>query len=586
MGVGPVAIISQLLASSIPACSKICFHNATASKIVFNITDPYPNCPLSVKDCPLPKSDKWTWNPDYQYMASSVALFSGILMVILAPVLGWCMSFVPRPVTMGFTTGGGIMIALGQVKDVYGNGIAIRKDTLQVGIPDMCNYIGNVHGTTFGMGFGAAVFLFFMRKLGQGKIFWWKIEGMPKWVIAISLLPWPFGLVLLYTAVNASSNLPGVAIVGVVPPGLPPMSVPPNFNDSIPKLLSVTVLIIIVGYLESIAVETKFANQFKYQINPTQESFAQGWANIFAGLTSSYPAVGSFSRSATNAAYGAKSPVCNFVTAMVIMICLLAMTQYLYNMPKVILASIVIVAALSLVEWPEFVYLLRKRRFFDFVTMVVTFCFTCFYSLEMGVYVGFCVSVFVILFKSTRPRTLAVNDRLILMYLPGSTGFRNAEEDASSNPIVKLAEGLEPHILVCSIEGDFTFSCAGQCKRIISTKFPLLYRQLGTTKVVLDLTLAYVADSTSVKTLTAMIEDILSHDIAVCLIAQSKVVDCIEPVPGVDLFASFAALEKSGWLIQPPGQTEIAGGRRARALSVGGALFFQTRLCMPCLLYD
>ncbi len=120
------------------------------------------------------------------------------------------------------------------------------------------------------------------------------------------MLPWAFGLVVLYTGLSAHLNLAsqGVAIVGSVPPGLPSIVVPYGLLDNIPKLISPVVVIVIVGYLESIAVETKFANQFKYQPQPTQESFAQGWGNILGGLTGAYPAVGSFSRSSANATYG------------------------------------------------------------------------------------------------------------------------------------------------------------------------------------------------------------------------------------------------------------------------------------------
>ncbi len=61
-----------------------------------------------------------------------------------------------------------------------------------------------------------------------------------------------------------------------------------------------------------------------------------------------------------NAAYGAKTPMCSFIAAMVIMICLLVLTPYLHNMPKVILASIVI-AALCLVELDEVASLFHSK---------------------------------------------------------------------------------------------------------------------------------------------------------------------------------------------------------------------------------
>ena len=357
MGVGPVALISTLVGQGVPSCSKICFPAPKPSN--YTVVDPYPNCVTAQSKCPA--NTKWDWNPLYQNQASTIALMVGVIMIVLAPVLGWFMNFVPSPVIMGFTSGGGIIIALGQLKDIQG--YPVNKDTLQAGVADFFNNIRQTQGITATMGWLAVGFLFFIRKLGQGRILWWKVK-MPAWTKQVALLPWAFGLVVLYTGISAQMNLyaKGVAIVGVVPAGLPPVVVPPGLNDNISKLISVTITIVIIGYLESIAVETKFAHQFKYQINPTQESFAQGWANVFAGITQAYPAVGSFSRSSTNAAYGAKTPMCNLIAAMVIMVCLLVLTPYLYNMPKNILAAIVVVAALSLVELPEFVYLFRTNK--------------------------------------------------------------------------------------------------------------------------------------------------------------------------------------------------------------------------------
>ena len=173
---------------------------------------------------------------------------------------------------------------------------------------------------------------------------------------------------------------------------------PYDLSDGIPNLISVTVIITIVGYLESIAVETKFAHQFKYQINPTQESFAQGWGNIFGGLTGAYPAVGSFSRSATNAAYGSKSPMCNFVAAMVILVTLEVLTPYLYCLPQNVLGAIVIVAAMGLVELPEFVYLYRTNKF-EFLIISLTALLVLFSSLQNGIYASVSICGFVVLFQ-------------------------------------------------------------------------------------------------------------------------------------------------------------------------------------------
>ena len=392
LGVGPVALVSTLVSQSVPACSKVCFPKPVPSN--YTVVDPYPACPTKCDAA----TQTLTWNPTYQNLASTIALMVGVIMIVFAPVLGWCMNFVPSPVIMGFTSGGGIIVACGQIKSIMG--YAIRKDNLQETVYDFFAYIGQTQATTAIMGYLAIAFLFFVRKLSQGRLLWWKVKAMPEWVRQVALLPWAFALVVLYTGVSANLNLAshGVAVVGLVPAGLPQISVPYNLGANIPSLISPVIVIVIVGYLESISIETKYANQFKYQIDPTQESYAQGWGNVLGGITGAYPAVGSFSRSAVNAAYGSKSPMCNLVAAMVIMVCLLVLTPYLYDMPQNVLAAIVIVAALGIVEVDEFPFLLRTNKF-EFLVIVLTALLVLFYSLEMGIYVSVSLCAFVVLFQ-------------------------------------------------------------------------------------------------------------------------------------------------------------------------------------------
>ena len=263
MGVGPVAIISLVLSQGIPSCSKICFPKTTPSN--FTLVDPYPLCPST-----CPSGQILNWNPIYAPMASGVALMAGIVLVLFSPALGWCMNFAAYPVILGFTTGGGIIIALGQLQTIMG--YKISSSPLQDGIRDFFSGLPQTHGLTCTMGALAAFFLFVMRKLGQGRLLWWKVKCVPGWLKSVAIMPWAFGLVVLYTGITAALSLGsrGVMLVGYIPSGLPPVALPSNFNNNIPRLIIVTVTITIVGYLESIAVETKFANQFKYQINPTQ----------------------------------------------------------------------------------------------------------------------------------------------------------------------------------------------------------------------------------------------------------------------------------------------------------------------------
>jgi len=252
----------------------------------------------------------------------------------LGPVLGFVMNFVPHPVISGFTSAGGLIIAMSQLKDIMG--YPIRKGRLHEGIYDLFSQLDKTNAPTCVMGCVAMVFLYVVKKLGQGKvIFFPQIKVHPYLRIAAKM-PWAFIVVVIYILCSWGLRLDehGVKITGFIPTGLPPFGVPPGFFDNIPRLVSITIQIVIIGYLESIAVETKFATMRKYQVRPEQEAFAQGMANVIGGMTSCYPVVGSFSRSAVNASYNSQTPMCNLVTSFVIMFTLLFLTELFYYMPK------------------------------------------------------------------------------------------------------------------------------------------------------------------------------------------------------------------------------------------------------------
>ena len=395
-------------------------------------------------------------------------------------------------------------------------GYSIHKDRLQVGIHDFFEGLHKTHMVTFTMGISAAVFLFVIRKLGQGKILWWTPpRPVPKAVKLFAKLPWAFILVIVYTAVSYAYKIDkyGVKITGSIPMGLPSFAMPSDFFNKVPKLISIVIQIVIIGYLESIAVETKFATQLGYNVQPAQEAFALGAANIIGGLTFAYPCVGSFSRSATNASYESQSPLCNLITGVLIMLTLLFLTPLFYYMPKNVLAAIVVNAGLSLVDLHEPVFLWRSSKK-EFFLLCITFALTAFVALEMGIYVAVSLCGIEVLFKSTRPKVVRLSDKLLLIYLPGASGFGRSDTQSESLP-----KNLEGHdIMVVRVEGDLTFSAASSLKNIISEQFKQALLKMELTALVFDFRELEIVDTTALNALIALVEEIEQRNIVVFIV--------------------------------------------------------------------
>lgn len=68
-------------------------------------------------------------------------------------------------------------------------------------------------------------------------------------------------------------------------------------------------MVVLVLVLEHVAIAKSFGRLNDYVINPNQEFIAIGIANVVGSFFSSYPATGSFSRTAIKAKAGVRSPL-------------------------------------------------------------------------------------------------------------------------------------------------------------------------------------------------------------------------------------------------------------------------------------
>ena len=90
-----------------------------------------------------------------------------------------------------------------------------------------------------------------------------------------------------------------------------------------------------------------------------QELLGLGGANLLAALGGGYPVAGGLSQSAVNEKAGAKTPLALVFASVTLGLCLLFLTELLQNLPKAVLAAIVLVAVKGLIDVREMVRLWR-----------------------------------------------------------------------------------------------------------------------------------------------------------------------------------------------------------------------------------
>ena len=236
----------------------------------------------------------------------------------------------------------------------------------------------------------------------------------------------------------------GGEVVGTVPEGLPPISLPTLDMDKLGAMLSAALVIALVGFMEAISIAKAVASKTKQRLDPNQELIGQGLANIVGSFSQAYPSSGSFSRTAVNANMGATSGLSSVFTSVIVLVTLLFLTPMLYHLPQAVLAAIIIMAVGGLVniEAVKHAWLAHKH---DGAAAIVTFVATLLFAphLDNGILVGAGLAIVLFLLRTMKPRVA-----LLGRYTDGTL------RDIKVNPDMPTSE----HIMALRYDGSLYFA--------------------------------------------------------------------------------------------------------------------------------
>ncbi len=355
---------------------------------------------------------------DYITAALTLAFLSGAFLILLGIFrLGFIANFLSHPVIAGFITASGIIIATSQIKHILG--INASGHNLYELISSIFSHLDETNIITCLIGLSSIAFLFWVR--GGLKPLLLKLGLKPKLAEILSRAG-PVAAVVLTTLIAWGFNLitQNVAVVGDVPQGLPPLSSPSFSFDLWSSLIGSAILISIIGFVESISVAQTLAAKKRQRIDPNQELIGLGAANLGSAFSGGYPVTGGFARSVVNFDAGAATPAAGAYTAIGLAIASLLLTPLIFFLPKATLAATIIVAVLSLVDFS-----ILKRTWdyskADFIAVTATILITLLFGVEIGVSAGVVISVFIHLYKTSRPHIAIVGQ------VPGTEHFRNVD---------------------------------------------------------------------------------------------------------------------------------------------------------------
>jgi sulfate permease, SulP family len=341
--------------------------------------------------------------------ASALAVLVGAVLLVVGLLrLGFLADLVSSPILTGFKTGTGLVIVSGQLGKVLG--IPVAGTGFFPNIRDVFDGLDDIHRLTLALGAGTIVLLVALRRLAP---------RVPAPLVAVVV-----GVTLVRTLDLADD---GVAVVGMVPSGLPGFAFPSP--DEWGLLLPAAFGVALMSAVESLAAGRALASRDDPAVNANQDLVALGMANLGAGVFHGYPAGGGLSQSAVNDEAGARTQLAAIVTVGVVVLVITTLTGLLNDLALATLGALVIVAAWGLITPAAFRRLARIRTR-DFALSCVALAGVLVFGILDGVLIAIAASIITLLHQvNTRPVE-------ILGRMPGTTHYRNLarHQEAQSIP--------------------------------------------------------------------------------------------------------------------------------------------------------
>ncbi len=368
------------------------------------------------------------------FLVGAIQVAAGVLR------LGVLVDYISIPVVIGYITGAGVLIGVGQLHQLTatdgGTGTLFEKVGFWV------THLEGANGWAIGVGLLTAGGIVGLRAIDE------RVPGAMLVLAIFTLASW-----LLDG--HARFGLTTIGDLSPVPAGLPPLSLPTgegtygwSFADA-PALLPVAIAATVLSLVESSAVGRAISARSGQRLDLSAEFVGQGLANLTAAFFGGYPTSGSLTRSALNHQIGAASRLAGAASGLLMGVVLLGLGPAVNETPVASLAGLLLVVAYDLVDVPRIRKIVRARPS-DAAALGATVLATWVLRLDHAIYVGVGLSV-VLFMRRARMLTvhqLVFDDRGGLMELrPG-------------DPL--LGERECKSIRMVQLEGQLFFGAAGE----------------------------------------------------------------------------------------------------------------------------
>jgi len=342
-------------------------------------------------------------------------------------------------ILVGFKIGAGLTIGLTQIPSLLGfpgggHHFFERFITL-------VGQFGATSPLVFGIGLAAIVLLFLGARYLPGRPVALAVVVLA--IVVTTVLGWP---------------AQGVPVTGHIAAGLPDLTAPSLRLRDVEGIVPLAAGCLLLAYVEGISAARTFATKHGYPLDTRQEFLGIGMANLFTAFGQGYPVGGGLSQSAVNDRAGARTPLALVFASLALAICLLYLTALLENLPKAVLAAVVLTAILGLFDFPALFRMWRVSRI-DFYAAMIALIAVLLLGILQGILLAAMACIALLLWRMSRPHIG------ILGRVPGT----NVYSDIARHPENELPRGA----LVVRPEASLIYVNAGAVLDAIQSRLRL-----------------------------------------------------------------------------------------------------------------
>jgi len=447
---------------------------------------------------------------------ASLAAFTVALLCLLAWLLrlSALVRLISDSILVGFKAGAGLTIAMTQLPSLIG--VAGGGHNFFERAVVLAGQLGQIHYLVLAIGIVAILLLVLGERWLPGKPVALAVVALA--IVAATL----FGLPAL-----------GVAVTGAIPPGLPSLEGPALRLRDVEGILPLAAGCLLLAYIEGVSAARTFAAKHGYPLDPRQEFLGLGAANLAAALGHGYPVAGGLSQSAVNDKAGARTPLALVFASVTLALCLLFLTGLLENLPKAVLAAVVLTAVYGLMDFPAMLRMWRISRI-DFYAAAIALAAVLLLGILHGILVAALASVVMLLTRAARPHVA------FLGRIPGTNSYSDLARHPENEPLPGVV-AFRPEASLLYVNADSVFEAV--MDRIRSQD------PAGIRLVVCDLSASPHIDLAGSRMLHRLHDELAQHGITLQIVgAHGRLRDLLradgigDKVGGLDRFATLDGL--------------------------------------------